>query len=159
MLQSRDPCCYITRCSIAVCLCIFAMYRALLQGKSAFSNRCDEGSVDAFRFLLARSRHSSCISDPRPGNWDSSCSNCATSEFRTSGRVGARKRTFRRHFPPLFGFARDVNLFGDSFDLGISLSLVLSLSLGLRIVRIVRGHDYKVQGASASAVVLFHQFF
>ena len=56
-----------------------------------------------------------------------------------------------------FGFARDVNLFGDSFDLGLVLSL--GLGLGLRIVRIVRGHDYKVQGASASAVVLFHQFF
>ena len=53
-----------------------------------------------------------------------------------------------------FGFARDVKLFmlcrfGDSFDLGISLSLGfdLGLSLGLRIVRIVRGHDHNVQCA------------
>ena len=52
-----------------------------------------------------------------------------------------------------FGFARDVKLFGDSFGIGLVLSLIL------KIVRIVRGHDYKVQGASASAVVLFHQFF
>ena len=49
-LQSRDACYHMIQLSIAVCPCIFAMYHARLQGTSAFSNRCDEGSVDAFPF-------------------------------------------------------------------------------------------------------------
>lgn len=55
------------------------------------------------------------------------------------------------------GFARDVNLFGDSFDLGLGFDL--GLSLGLRIVRIVRGHDYKVQGARCQCRCIISSIF
>ena len=57
-----------------------------------------------------------------------------------------------------FGFARDVNFmlyrFGDSFGIGFDLSLGFDLGLGC-IVRIVRGHDYKVP----APLQLLHQFF
>lgn len=56
-----------------------------------------------------------------------------------------------------FGFARNVNFmlyrFGDSF--GIVLGI--SISISLKIVRIVRGHDYKVPVLVPSQ--LLHQFF
>ena len=55
-----------------------------------------------------------------------------------------------------FGFARNLNFMLYRFG-GLGFDLGLSISLSLKIVRIVRGHDYNVPVLVPSQ--LLHQFF